>query len=107
MLNKKIIEICNLGLSNEKTIELVEKAIAESLPYDHEASDSRAACCVVPVTKFDLDLSATTQSMLVQEIESKFTKRELAFFLHHITWRVSQASHKWLFGWLFRLLFRS
>ena len=79
MIKQKIIELCSTDLSDEQFIKEVEKCLKEMHPYNHSLRSAQDACGI-NIGGVSIELAGKA-SEIIERIETKYTKREVAYIL--------------------------
>ena len=79
MIKQKIIELCSANLSDEQFIREVEKCLKEMHPYNHSLRSAQDACGI-NIGGVSIELAGKA-SEIIERIETKYTKREVAYIL--------------------------
>lgn len=79
MIKQKIIELCSAGLSDAQFIKEVEKCLKEMRPYNHSLITAQDACGI-DINGVSIELVGKA-SEIIERIETKYTKREVAYIL--------------------------
>ena len=79
MIKQKIIELCSEDLSDAQFIKEVEKCLKEMHPYNHSLRSAQDACGI-NINGVSIELTGKA-SEIIERIETKYTKREVAYIL--------------------------